>query len=254
MRREQLHISTIAEDAVALAREHGLGLELAEFCTAMNMDVYFSDYDPLVRRALAESRAKHLVFHGPFSELCPAAVDPGVREHSRRRYLQAAALAQVYGIRRLVFHTGYIPMVYYREWFVPKSVEFWKSILEELPADVELLLENVMEDGPEMLAEIAAGVADPRLGICLDVGHAQTLVSNLEIRAWISGCAPWLRHVHLHNNRRQQDLHSPLGEGDIPMDQVLEQLEQLGLPLTYTIENQRAAASVTWLLDHGFLT
>lgn len=253
MRREQLHISTIAEDAVTLAREYGLGLELAEFCTAMNMDVYFSDYDPIVRRALVESRANHLVLHGPFSELCPAAVDPGVLAHSRRRYLQTVALARAYDIHRVVFHTGYIPMVYYKEWFVPKSVEFWKDILRELPEDMEILLENVMEDGPEMLAEIASGVEDSRFGICLDVGHAQTLVSNLEIRTWISECAPWIRHVHLHNNRRQQDLHSPLGEGDIPMEQVLKQLEQLDCPLTYTIENQKAADSVKWLLDHGFL-
>lgn len=253
MRREQLYISTIAEDAPALAREHDLGLEIADFCTAVNMDTYFSDYDSLVQRKLTESGTSRLVFHGPFSELCPAAVDPGVLEHSRKRYLQAAQLAADYGIHRVVFHTGYIPLVYYKEWFVPKSVEFWQQQLPLLPPETEILLENVMEDGPEMLAEIAAGVGDSRLQICLDVGHAQTLVSDRDIRDWIGVCAPWVRHVHLHNNRRQHDLHSPLGEGDIPMAEVLECLECMCPKATYTIENQRAAASVAWLLEHQFL-
>ena len=46
--RERLYISTTAEDAPALAREHGLGLEIADFCTAYNMDVLFAEKDAAV--------------------------------------------------------------------------------------------------------------------------------------------------------------------------------------------------------------
>ena len=38
MKKEQLYISTIADDAAAVAREFGLGVELAQFCLAENMD------------------------------------------------------------------------------------------------------------------------------------------------------------------------------------------------------------------------
>ena len=34
MRREKIYISTISTDAVRVAQEYGLGLEIAEYCTA----------------------------------------------------------------------------------------------------------------------------------------------------------------------------------------------------------------------------
>lgn len=46
------YISTIAADAEKLARQHGLGLEIAEYCTAWNMDGKFGETDPAVRRKL----------------------------------------------------------------------------------------------------------------------------------------------------------------------------------------------------------
>ena len=38
---EKLYISTIAEDDAELAQKYGLGLEIAEYCTAWNMDEFF---------------------------------------------------------------------------------------------------------------------------------------------------------------------------------------------------------------------
>lgn len=39
--RQRLYLSTIGEDAPALARRLGLGLEVAEYCTAWRMDREF---------------------------------------------------------------------------------------------------------------------------------------------------------------------------------------------------------------------
>ncbi len=55
------------------------------------------------------------------------------------------------------------------------------------------------------------GVDDPRFGLCLDVGHANTRVSETPPLDWIAPMAPWLRHVHLHNNDGDWDLHDALG-------------------------------------------
>ena len=38
MKKEQLYLSTIADDAAETAREFGLGVELAQFCLAENME------------------------------------------------------------------------------------------------------------------------------------------------------------------------------------------------------------------------
>ena len=116
-----------------------------------------------------------------------------------------------------------------------------------------LAVENVMEPGPEMLVQIAEQVNDPRLGLCLDVGHANASTSKTPPLAWITPMAPWLRHVHLHNNAGDWDLHDPLGKGTIPMEQVLDTLLEQCPAATYTIENQDCAPSLDWLAQRGYL-
>ena len=76
--RDRLYISTIGSDAPDLAREHSLGLELADFCMASNMDRDFTQTDRHVRQIL--TGVSRLMLHAPFSEMCPAAIDPLVRK------------------------------------------------------------------------------------------------------------------------------------------------------------------------------
>ena len=110
-----------------------------------------------------------------------------------------------------------------------------------------------MEPGPDMLVQIAAGVDDPRFGLCLDVGHANPRVSETPPLDWIAPMAPWLRHVHLHNNDGDWDLHDALGQGMIPMPDILAALAELSPAADYTIENQNCEPSLRWLCARGYL-
>ena len=134
-----------------------------------------------------------------------------------------------------------------------QSVLFWRDFLQEVPPDFVLALENVMEPSPDTLVSIAAGVGDPRLGLCLDVGHANTCVSRTPPLDWIAPMAPYLRHVHLHNNRGQDDLHSPLDEGTVPMQEVIGAVLEQAPRATFTIENQDALPSLRWLARQGYI-
>ena len=49
MRRENIYLSTIADDASEIARKYGLGIEIAEYCTAWNMDDDFTATDASVQ-------------------------------------------------------------------------------------------------------------------------------------------------------------------------------------------------------------
>ena len=182
--------------------------------------------DPATLPAVREKMAgiDHFWLHAPFAELAPCAVDPLVREVTARRYRQALSAARQLGIRRLVIHSGYIPLVYFPEWFTEQSVAFWREFLPEVPEDMVLALENVMDETPQLMTDIVRQVDDPRLGLCLDVGHANTCASRTPPMEWIAPMAPYLRHVHLHNNLGDWDLHSSLGEGSIPMQQILAAL------------------------------
>ena len=106
------------------------------------------------------------------------------------RYRQAMEMAASLGISRLVIHSGFIPLVYFPEWFVEQSVVFWREFLEETPEGITIALENVMEPGPEMLVEIVRQVQDRRLGLCLDVGHANSRVSKTPVVDWVAPMAP----------------------------------------------------------------
>ncbi|MDR0445725.1 MAG: sugar phosphate isomerase/epimerase [Oscillospiraceae bacterium] len=249
---KNLHISTVAEDARETALRYGLGLEIAEFCTAMNMDDAFAQWDTKVRTEI--DGVARIMFHAPFNELCPAAIDPLVLDVARRRYRQAFQLAPQYGARRIVVHSGYVPLVYFKSYFHERSVEFWRERLAELPRDITLLLENVMEDSPELLAGIVREINDPRFRLCFDIGHANTIISNTPMDEWIDTCAPHIGHVHIHNNYREWDDHNPPGDGIIDMRHVLTRLtSEIPDDATYSIESIASAPAAEWLAIEGFI-
>ena len=142
MREERFYLSTIDPKAGQLAREYGLGVEIAEFCTAWNMDRELAETDARVRQQLEGNRRR--ILHGPFNELFPCAIDPEARALAARRYRQAIALARGYGAEKVVLHGGFHPWLYYPEWFREQSAVFWREFLAEDPG-VEIVLENVLE-------------------------------------------------------------------------------------------------------------
>ena len=56
-------MSTVCAGDTEMAEKYGLGLEIAEYCTAFNMDTYFAETDKTVRKKMGERRA----FYIPFS-------------------------------------------------------------------------------------------------------------------------------------------------------------------------------------------
>ena len=242
---DRYYISTTASDAHEAALRHGLGIEIAEFCTAWNMDDEFTETDPRVRRSL-EGVSRSLL-HGPFNELFPCAIDRQARALAARRYRQAIALAKNYGADKVIIHAGYNPWIYYPVWYVEQSVVFWKEFLEEDPG-LDLVLENVLETEPQWLPDILAGVDHPRLKMCLDVGHVNAY-SPHSVKVWLETCAPWISHFHIHNNDGSRDAHCPLKEGTIPMAEMLTLAEALCPEATFTLELFEAEDSVRWLKE-----
>ena len=55
MENHRFYLSTIAADAAGTARQYALGLEIAEYCTACNMDEHFPETDAAVREKLEKN-------------------------------------------------------------------------------------------------------------------------------------------------------------------------------------------------------
>lgn len=248
-RNHQIYVATISAGCREAAMQYGLGLECDTFCTAVNLE----DAE-MIRQAEQQMEGiSRRVLHAPFNELCPAAIEPEVVRITRMRYEQAWAMAQKLGIHRMVVHSGYIPLIYFPQWFTEKSVAFWKEFLQDKPENAEFLLENVLEGEPNMTASIVEAVDDPRLKLCLDIGHANSEVSDIPVETWVRRWAPRLGHVHIHNNAGGWDFHDHLDRGTIPMAETLKLLAELAPEATWTLETLEAAPSCHWLAEQGWI-
>jgi len=248
---EKLYISTIADDAAELARKFGLGLEIADFCTALNMDTDFDERDTQIRCKI--NGVGRLILHAPFNELYPSAIDPLIVEVAKKRYAQAYGLMHGYGIGRMVAHSGFLPLIYFEEWFVDKSIKFWREFLSDKPDGFRLYLENVLESSPEMLCRIAADVDDERFRLCLDTGHAVYTGCDTPINEWVERMLPFLGHVHLHSNDGKRDSHNAPGDGIIDAAAVISRITEAAPDVTFAIEARDGKTSVEWLISNGFL-
>lgn len=244
--RERLYLSTIDPKAGSLARQYGLGVEIASFCTARNMDEGLSEAEEALETTLCGISRR--VFHGPFNELFPCAIDPMARELARYRYRQAIALARRYGAEKVMIHGGYIPRVYFPEWFGEQSILFWKEFLPEIPKGMTVCLENVLEPSPQMLLAVVQAVNDERLRLCLDVGHANAY-SEISAMEWLEESTAFLSHLHIHNNDGTGDTHSKLWEGSIPIRQLLDRAWEICPAVTATLELPESQPAICWLLE-----
>ncbi|MBR6951635.1 MAG: TIM barrel protein [Oscillospiraceae bacterium] len=246
-----------ADRTAPLAAGHGMGLELAEFCISDNMENSFADVLPHVEACAAAVKRKTL--HAPYNELYPQAIDPMIVEVARRRYDLTWTYCLRFGAEKMIAHANYVEALYYPSWFVSRHVEFWRRFLEDHPEPVTVCLENVMETGPELMLDIVKRVDDPRLRLCLDVGHAN--LSDVAPEEWLKACAPWISHYHIHNNngpvagarRSQGDTHSALDQGVIDMEGLLRLAERLTPDATAAVESYEPERCVAWLKEKGFV-
>lgn len=116
-----------------------------------------------------------------------------------------------------------------------KSFEEMERIAR--PLGVQILIENMdrnfntIEEFQETFWRL------PQLGFHLDVGHANLNVDRNRSEEFLRTFHERLRHVHFSDNFGQKDdLHLPLGAGNIPWRKVIAQLRAFGYDGTITLE------------------
>lgn len=249
--KDRLIIATMCSSWRDVAEKYGLGVEGDYFCQAENMD---GEKGVRAKADLAQMIKKYdvRVMHAPFNELYPAAIDPRARALAMDRLNQAAEIAIGFGIKKMVVHSGYMPFVYFKEWHHERSVEFWKEFMADKPADFEICIENVLDDEPQMMADIAKAIGDKRVGLCLDVGHANIL-SKTAVTEWIDTMAPYLKHLHIHNNDGSGDFHDELMNGNLDIEQILDvALDKCDSQATITLEILNCENTLDWLKTKGY--
>lgn len=254
--RERLFAATFSSGALDVIRENKLNIEINHTCISEALDeknrLCLLDE---IRNDILESGADRIILHGPFTEIYPAAIDYRARRFAMERLNDAYEVATSIGAEAMVVHSGYIPFIYFKEWQAEKSSVFWQEFMSDKAPEFRIYVENVLEDEPYMVAEMMKLISDPRIGVCLDVGHALAAGhSTVAIEKWIEILGPYIRHFHIHNNLGTGDTHSSLGNGMLNFHNIFAATQTCcRSDVTFTIESREAAPSVKWLIDEGYL-
>jgi len=197
--------------------------------------------------------------HGPFDSSLMAS-----EEEDRDRFLQAAIRClercAECGIERAVFHTGYEENDHGGNWkaWLSKAKENWLPLKEASQrTGVLLAVENTFEERTEPVSELIEFLS-PQAVFCVDLAHCH--LSGGGLPPWVQALSPYLRHVHLSDCHGEKDDHIGLGQGQLPLDEMIDLLK--GLPAWQ--ENQLSAAlevnseegillSMSFLMERGLL-
>ena len=110
-----------------------------------------------------------------------------------------------------------------------------------------------MDVNPEPLCALLRGTSDPRVQVCLDIGHAHYAQAPLE--QWFDELGEHIGYLHLSDNNGQFDEHLPLGMGTVDWALAQDLWRQLGRSVPMTLEVggiSGAAQSLAFLKQHGY--
>jgi sugar phosphate isomerase/epimerase len=238
------------EDNLPLARTLGLGLEMQAFFDLATLDAPHAAV-AYRERLLSDYRGMRTM-HGPFIDLCPGSPDPLIRDVTMRRIRQALPIAAVLRAIHVVFHHGLVPFSLASYGWHDRAVAFWTDVLAHAPGGITLHLENYVEHDPSEMRDLVDRMADSRLKINLDLGHAHAM-SRITPVEWVVALGERIGYVHLHDNNGHADQHRPLGTGTLPLRATLDALEEQAPHAIWAIETD-ATSSLQWLEKEGYLS
>lgn len=170
-------------------------------------------------------------FHAPFgNEIDISAPDLTLREFALDEILRAVDAAALLGVHYFVIHPGpeNIDIPSREERLL--RIENVCAVLDRVAgrcseAGIQCVLENklphLMFGQSADLLWILASLEGNRVGACLDTGHAFLAGDLYQL---VFKMAPYLRLLHVHDNKGHGDDHLPPGEGRIDWTVLLQEL------------------------------
>ncbi len=202
---------TNAAEAVELAVEKGLGIEVMAFSIPQVLDgdwrITLAEYKELLKPVTGD-----ITIHGPFMDMVSGSPDQRINAVCVARYSHAIRIAAELEAKQVVFHANFIGSLhntFYREGWHSRNVDFWGPVADYAEQhNVTILLENMWEFDPTIIADLLAELDHPRMKTCLDVGHAHLFTSQqYNFEYWLRTMEPWLVELHMNNNNGILDEH-----------------------------------------------
>lgn len=102
------------EEMKFFVEKYGAGVESIDFSISDNLDQLSRSIE-YYRKKMNDMGTDQLILHGPFLDVNPCAYDSLVREATMKRFAQCYEAGLALGAKKIVFHSGMNPYVYYKE-------------------------------------------------------------------------------------------------------------------------------------------
>ena len=240
------------EETVGRCNKNGLGIEVQAFADSITRKIGESDeevYSRIETELLKEKSVLDNMNCGKSLHAPHAGVETGTKDYydyeKIMKYLNTAyQVASKLGCTEIVINNGYKVGTYYYPKYIERSINFWKEFLKDKDSRVTICIENQFELDSDMLIQIIEGVADDRLKVCLDIGHAHAN-SVMPVEKWIEKLGDRIAYYHLHNNHGKQNIsdhnddeHLGICHGTIDIAKVLEYSEKYSPNAIWNLESK----------------
>jgi sugar phosphate isomerase/epimerase len=188
-------------------------------------------------KALMKNGPIPQVAHLPFVGLDLGSHDKWIRSLSLDIVREGLKIAIECGIKRVVQHISIIPE--HTEYTRNSSLKFFEDSLSQLMPlieknKMEVLLENTWEKEPLIFKKLFEEIHSEHIWMCLDIAHVHCF-SNTPFSLWWNMLKDRIRHIHVSDNRFDEDIHLIPGNGKIDYPAILPVLSAKK-DLTYTLE------------------
>lgn len=123
----------------------------------------------------------------------------------------------------VTFYVTHLPRLPPSKSSVDLAVRYLKNLVDLLGSGSQVLVENIANTAqlgatPEDLLEVMRRVDTPKLGVCVDVGHAT--IARIPLREYSSLLGSSVRSVHVHDNDGFSDKHMLPGTGVLGVSEL----------------------------------
>ncbi|MFK5925124.1 MAG: sugar phosphate isomerase/epimerase family protein [Desulfuromusa sp.] len=177
--------------------------------------------------------------HAPFSNFNSGSSRRRIREASLKTADKSLQLAEKLSARRIVFHPG---LAYGNDekklaLWLENSLTFWPEfIARAAEIDCTICIENIYATTPDIFIRLFSLLDSPHIGHVFDIGH-WNIFGTGKLLQWLNETAPYLKHLHLHDNHGERDEHLAVGQGYVPFSTLFEWLKTTDISPTITLEN-----------------
>ncbi len=178
--------------------------------------------------------------HAPFTGFDPGSSKKRIRNISLALAEKSLDLAEKLQAKRVIFHPGlaYGSAGKKLDLWVNNCRNFWPELLTRAKEiGCVICIENIYETTPDALVQLFSMIDSPQLGHVFDIGHWNMFATG-KLLDWLNATAPYLKHLHLHDNHGEQDEHLAIGQGYIPFSLLFEWLKSSNTAPTITLENR----------------